>query len=122
MKLVSEEISDELLGLLNLLVTSRTQIAVFHRCVIMEMVIYINAEWEDDPEQMAASGNGAHVDLNAYDLKTIYSISDKMAVAREVVNEIDSITRQRLKSDTNIENLIASGDLPADPNLSVSIQ
>jgi len=113
MKLVSEEISDELLGLLNLLVASRAQISVFHRCVIMEMVIYINAEWEDDPDQIAAANNGDHVDLNAYDLKTIYSISDKMGVDRNVVNEIDTITRQRLNSDTKIESLIASGSLPA---------
>jgi len=104
LKLVSEEISDELFGLLNVLAEpSRDQIAMFHRCVIMEMVIYINAEWEVD---------GDEADPNAYDLKTIYSIAvDKMGVSRRIVNDINSCTQERLHSDTKIETLIATGDL-----------
>ncbi len=121
MKLVSEEISDELLGLLNLLVASRSQIVVYHRCVIMEMVIYVNAEWEDDPDQMKDGGTD-HVDLNAYDLKTIYSISDKMGVSREVVNEIDTVTRQRINCDAKIEQLIVNGNIDESVDVSMSIQ
>ena len=106
LKLVSDDIDDNLLGLLNVL-CSKSNYDMLYKCLVMEMVSFIYHEIDDD------DNNDNNNDNNEYDIEYVYNICDIIKIPRSTINEIDSTVKQRLGTDSKLENLfIKNGDSP----------
>jgi len=104
---VSKQMSDHLLGLLNVLVTKHNY-DMFYKCILMEMISFIYDDVVDEQQdtQDPEGKDLAQQHLQpTFDLQSVYEIAEVLKVSQSKVDELNSAIQERLNNDNKIGNI-----------------